>query len=509
MNKSSRLSNNAPISKFNKTLGYILYAWSFLSIIIMVISACNDSIWVDEAFSLSLVSKPFGEMLSIASTDVHPPLYYIILKIIFDAVKLIYPSVDIIIMGKIVSIIPFIILVMVSIFKLRRQFGFLFSAIFSFCITTMPNLMEYSVEIRMYSFGLLFVALCLIMAYDITVKSSFLNWTLFTLFGLAAAYTHYFSLVSAGMVYAYLFVYFIFKNRKEIFKWLICAAVTIVGYLPWLFIALNQISDVSADYWISPIGMKDVLKFITYPISPSDNNIIILIGCSIALLAAIIFAVWYSVKQLKDSVKENCFAIAGFMVIIGTVIVGVAASLLIKPVLLTRYLVPSLGCFWLGFAYFADKISSNFKKLFILLMIGIMLIGGVETAKFIKNEIKAAQNINYYLENIDMIEDGDIFIHDDGAIGRVNAYFNPNTMNYSFNVDTTQLSKDVYGNVDTITDMDSIKDFLNQGKTVWLTLKPSNDELSGLFKQNGLALESIDNYNTGKNEFEFYLVTQE
>lgn len=510
MNKSSQLkSNNAPIGNFNKVLGYILYSWSFLSIVIMIIACCNDSVWIDETFSLSLISKPYGEMLSIAVTDVHPPLYYIILRSIVDAVKLIYPGVDIIILGKLVSVIPFIILVMVSIFKLRRQFGLLFSAIFSFCITSMPSMMQYSVEIRMYSFGLLFVTLCLIMAYDITVKPSLLNWTLFTVFGLAAAYHHYFSLVSAGLIYAYLLIYFIFKNRKEIFKWAICAAATIVGYLPWLFIALNQISAVKDDYWISPVRIGHIPRYIAFPIEPSDSNILILCIYCIALLAAIIFTVWYSAKRLKDSPEKNCFAIVGFMVIMGTAAVGVAASLIIRPVFIARYLVPSLGCFWLWFAYFADKISTSYKKLFVLLMVGIMLLGGVETVEFIKTEVKAAQNINYYLENTDMIEAGDIIIHDAQETQRINAYFNKDTVNYTYNVEVRQLSRSVYGNVDTITEVDCIKDFLNQGKTVWLTLLPGNDELPELFRQNGLALESIDSFNTGRNQFEFYLITKD
>ena len=38
-----------------------------------------SSIWFDESFTVALMRHPLGEVISIAATDVHPPLYYILL----------------------------------------------------------------------------------------------------------------------------------------------------------------------------------------------------------------------------------------------------------------------------------------------------------------------------------------------------------------------------------------------------------------------------------------------
>ena len=41
----------------------------------------QNSIWFDEAYSLSLIKAPFSEMCKTAVEDVHPLLYYIYLKL--------------------------------------------------------------------------------------------------------------------------------------------------------------------------------------------------------------------------------------------------------------------------------------------------------------------------------------------------------------------------------------------------------------------------------------------
>ena len=42
----------------------------------------NDSVWADEAYTMLLVQKPWPEAWKLLISDVHPPLYYIIVKLV-------------------------------------------------------------------------------------------------------------------------------------------------------------------------------------------------------------------------------------------------------------------------------------------------------------------------------------------------------------------------------------------------------------------------------------------
>ena len=42
----------------------------------------NDSVWADEAYTMLLVQKPWPEAWRLLLSDVHPPLYYIIVKLV-------------------------------------------------------------------------------------------------------------------------------------------------------------------------------------------------------------------------------------------------------------------------------------------------------------------------------------------------------------------------------------------------------------------------------------------
>ena len=49
------------------------------------------------------------------------------------------------------------------------------------------------------------------------------------------------------------------------------------------------------------------------------------------------------------------FMTAGVSVLAGVVLFGFAASMLIRPVFVYRYMIPAMGCFWLAFAAGVDQ----------------------------------------------------------------------------------------------------------------------------------------------------------
>jgi len=120
---------------------------------------------------------------------VHPPLYYLIAKtaqIIFGTSLFVQ---------KLVAIFSIILLMIFSIIEIGKLFGQKASLIFIMTLFAFPALLEYSVQVRMYSWALLFVTINGVVAFDLYSKPEKKKWITFMLTGLAAAYTHYFALL--------------------------------------------------------------------------------------------------------------------------------------------------------------------------------------------------------------------------------------------------------------------------------------------------------------------------
>ena len=64
-------------------IGQIFFALSILMLVYMLINPLNHMIFnIDEYFTLTVINFPISDLLHIVGGDVHPPLYYLIAKLI-------------------------------------------------------------------------------------------------------------------------------------------------------------------------------------------------------------------------------------------------------------------------------------------------------------------------------------------------------------------------------------------------------------------------------------------
>ena len=56
--------------------------------LLMALLCGNLSLWRDEAFSLNLIRMSFSDLITATAQDVHPPLYYLMLKVFVDGIDL-------------------------------------------------------------------------------------------------------------------------------------------------------------------------------------------------------------------------------------------------------------------------------------------------------------------------------------------------------------------------------------------------------------------------------------
>lgn len=358
-------------------------------IVAQCVFSFSPNIWVDEAFSISLTAHPWQEMISIAATDVHPPLYYIILKSITGAILFVLPQAPVICIGKLVSVLPFVILLALAATKVRRTWGNYVGGLWGVALMAAPSLIKQGVEIRMYGWAMLFVALAYLFAYGVITQRRKRDWVLFIFAGIAAAYTHYYAVIAVTPVYLLLFYHSCKNGRSAVLLWLGAASITVIAYLPWLFVFMQQAQVVSNDYWIQ---YPDKGVYGLYAISLFQDSF-----TAGAVVLIIVTAIQASIKDTVHR-KRNCYILTGILCGAITFVIGLGATYLIRPVFIFRYAYPGLACFWLALVLGVGMSKKGtLKLLFVLIIAGTYLyqlfIFGLSEGKQAKEHIRLMEEL--------------------------------------------------------------------------------------------------------------------
>ena len=210
-----------------------------IGIIFVSLGAFHSNLWFDESYSVGLARHTFGEIWSIGGHDVHPILYYWMLRIVYLMTG------GTIMAYRIFSVIPIAIMIILGYTHIRKDFGEKTGFIFSFLSAFLPEMAQYAIEIRMYSWAILAVTILALYAYRLTKEDNTKNWIIFGLSSLASIYLHYYGLMAAGLINVFLLIYLIVKRRKKGIIFIISFGILQgLAYLPWLLNLAKQISNV-------------------------------------------------------------------------------------------------------------------------------------------------------------------------------------------------------------------------------------------------------------------------
>jgi hypothetical protein len=416
------------------TVEYVIGGGFFLAALFCIIRSVtlcfSIDIWYDELFSMVFAGRPVGEMIELTARDVHPPLYYMILHGAESLVRLfgglgdgegqMAPEV----LAKILSTVPFFVLMVYGLTTIRKHFGFVAAGVFSFAIMAMPQMPEYTTEIRMYSYAMLFVTGAMLHGFGLV--RSFLGegkkkWdtpdgVAMMLYSSAAAYTHYYAALAVGIVYGLTFLWMLIllisgmkKENKKPYNYkafgllIIIMNLTAVSYIPWIGAVASQVSAVKENYWIQPMGFHSILSAAKHLFAGYFQNekIALAVGAVIIAMIAVLFVATL-LRTIKKRDKNDIFTLGAFMVLPLLVLAGILASILIRPVFVNRYMIPAYGCFWFSVSIMASGeirrlLDSNdedsqkrgkavFGAAGIALLILILIVGFVDYKTFIWNE---------------------------------------------------------------------------------------------------------------------------
>ena len=162
-----RLIFGTPEEKWKNGCGILFLILGILSFFVCLFQAFGQDIWFDEVFSVNFIQHSYKEIAALTGKDVHPPLYYWYLKLFHDIGKVLVPAAPSIVLCKLASMLPFVGIFVYTLTAIRKNFGLHIAGLFWFLIMAMPQISNYTVEIRMYSLALFFITVAFVHSYEL------------------------------------------------------------------------------------------------------------------------------------------------------------------------------------------------------------------------------------------------------------------------------------------------------------------------------------------------------
>lgn len=396
----------------------------------------NHYIWQDEAFSIALSQKSITDIIHISMNDVHPPLYYIILKY---GIYLLNPITNhIVISAKIISFIPYVLLPLMTVKLLYQKYHLEILLLFACLLIGMPHFLSYAIEVRMYSYAYFFVTLTIIYALKVMQENKHSNFIGLGIFAIASLYTHYFAGLACIIIFAILMIYILFKQPQKQKAFWITAFIVSLCFLPWILTFIQSLSGrMAADFWIQKPTLQDIISYVKFPFSMTHIK-----GISYLL---IIFT--YSIILIGLFKTKNKSFYFPLSILLLVTFIGVLVSLLIKPIFINRYMLVGLGCFWISIPLIINDFTSQYKKYSIILYIFFscfIISDRILSEAFYKKQADILETtVSQYQENIITDEMGIQLPLSIYFPNRKIFTINPNEMHYLFdnidNIDTNKL----------------------------------------------------------------------
>ena len=150
-NKSIFLNGEGNMSKKIKWL-YVLTCLLFLLSVGLIFS---KSIWFDESYTLALIRHDYLDIISILKDDMHPPLYFLCLKLFCSVFG--YS----LIATKLFSSMGFLFALLLGCTLIKTDFGEKVAYVYVLSFANIPMVYYFSTQQRCYSWSVFWVTLCL------------------------------------------------------------------------------------------------------------------------------------------------------------------------------------------------------------------------------------------------------------------------------------------------------------------------------------------------------------
>ncbi|MBE5852724.1 MAG: hypothetical protein E7299_07225 [Lachnospiraceae bacterium] len=378
--------------------------------IIVSIPLMSNAIDLDEAYSIHLVRQSVKEIIQGTAADVHPPLYYLILKLTsFMGNEEVYKY------RFLTLVATYLNLLWIGATKVRKIFGNRVACIYILWFGLNYCTVERTVSLRMYSWAAFFVTAVAIYLYEYYLTEKYSDFAIGIMMTLGAMYTHYYAIIAVVITWLIMLIATIFIKKNEAGKVIIGGIIVTIGYMPWMGSLLSQSTKVSENYWIQNFSWKEwALTPIELMESSLDG-----IGMALYVLLIAIFIV--------AIVNKNYVAGCALVVFVGTMLLPALLSVMLTPIWQARYLYVAWGMLSL---FVAITIGRNPAKTAFVPQIGtiviLMLVGCFSVNNMLQSETMVTE-VDAWMDFVEanISEDDCIIINDHHEHYLVYEYYMP------------------------------------------------------------------------------------
>lgn len=212
-------------------------------------------VWGDEQFTLDVVALPWGEIGPALAADIHPPLYFLLLKA-WMMVALADPIIWARVFSAVVALGTTVALDRLWLSRLSREARAWFVALW--CLS--PVLLLDARMARSYSLQTLLAVLALAAMARACSRASAKTAVLLSLALAALLYTHYLPGLAVGAVALGALA------KKDVRLALVAAASTTVLYLPWIPVLFDGLTQAAAKdvYRLAPSVVGELVLRVGY-----------------------------------------------------------------------------------------------------------------------------------------------------------------------------------------------------------------------------------------------------
>lgn len=364
------------MKKLQKHFWLILAVAALIAMAISFTIGLSQSVWFDEAYSLIIAKRPISKLIGLTAVDVHPPLYYLLLKgwaSVFGWAEPVLRSLSVLFLG---GTIIFAGLLMKKLFDKRTAIITLPFIVFS------PFLLRYGFELRMYSLAaLICIAATYVLICALESKKDYKIWGLYALLVALGVYTHYYTVLlwTAHLIWL---AWQDVVGKKPIIKspWLKAYIASIILFIPWLPAIYYQVANGVLASVVQPMTIENLVGIVSFgflyrPIWGLDAALSVVV---MLVILAINYLSKQTIKLSDKKIKAKIMLLVMYIVIpvVFLTIVG-----LVRPMYLERYMAHVIigGYLFIGVAFaILLKRKNNIAKIVYIFLICVMMLGVVQ-----------------------------------------------------------------------------------------------------------------------------------
>lgn len=310
--------------------GWLIAGLAITFAILSLAIGLQQSIWFDEAYSLQLAKQPIGQLVHLTAVDVHPPVYYLFLKMwmgVFGDGELAL---------RMSSVVMMTLALVVTATLVKQIFDQKTAVMAMLVMVLSPMLLRYGFELRMYALATLICCVATYalykIQYDKQINAKY--WGVFYAFLVALGMLTLYYTAVIWLTHASYCGYLALRRRQSWWRqpmWL-NYGLAVVLFLPWLPTALSQFTNgalANISEALTPTNLLGVISFnFVYQPFWQLNQVT---GALVLVIMAVL------IRLLIKNYQQSSQYFLRFMTLVPLAIMFLIC--LFKPMYVERYLV--------------------------------------------------------------------------------------------------------------------------------------------------------------------------